>query len=84
MILILAYSRIDTCKPQYLDKLKKAEWIRNNENPSTIIRKEVHKDVFKNVKIIDIINSMRDAGIYVAQIIFLTTRRNKGEFRIYI
>ena len=66
---IWAYSRIDTCKPQYLDKLKKAgvNWLGLGiENPSTIIRKEVHKDAFKNVKIIDIINSMRDAGIYVA------------------
>ena len=66
---IWAYSRIDTCKPQYLDKLKKAgvNWLGLGiENPSTVIRKEVHKDAFKNVKIIDIINSMRDAGIYVA------------------
>ena len=66
---IWAYSRIDTCKPQYLEKLKKAgvNWLGLGiENPSSIIRKEVHKDAFKNVKIIDIINSMRDAGIYVA------------------
>ena len=66
---IWAYSRIDTCKPQYLEKLKKAgvNWSGLGiENPSSIIRKEVHKDAFKNVKIIDIINSMRDAGIYVA------------------
>ena len=66
---IWAYSRIDTCKPQYLKKLKKAgvNWLGLGiENPSSVIRKEVHKDAFKNVKIIDIINSMRDAGIYVA------------------
>ena len=66
---IWAYSRIDTCKPQYLDKLKKAgvNWLGLGiENPSSIIRKEVHKDAFKNVKIIDIINSIRDAGINVA------------------
>lgn len=66
---IWAYSRIDTCKPQYLEKLKKAgvNWLGLGiENPSSVIRKEVHKDAFKNVKIIDIINSMRDAGIYVA------------------
>ena len=66
---IWAYSRIDTCKPQYLDKLKKAgvNWLGLGiENPSTIIRKEVHKDAFKNVKILDIINSIRDAGINVA------------------
>ena len=55
---IWAYSRIDTCKPQYLDKLKAGvNWLGLGiENPSTVIRKEVHKDAFKNVKIIDIIN----------------------------
>lgn len=66
---IWAYSRIDTCKPQYLEKLKKAgvNWLGLGiENPSSTIRKEVHKDAFKNVKIIDIINSIRDAGINVA------------------
>lgn len=66
---IWAYSRIDTCKPIYLDKLKKAgvNWLGLGiENPSSVIRKEVHKDAFKNVKIIDIINSIRDSGINVA------------------
>ena len=66
---IWAYSRIDTCKPQYLEKLKKAgvNWLGLGiENPSSTIRKEVHKDAFKDVKIIDIINSIRDAGINVA------------------
>ncbi len=66
---IWAYSRIDTCKPVYLDKLKKAgvNWLGLGiENPSSVIRKEVHKDAFKNVKIIDIINSIRDSGINVA------------------
>ena len=66
---IWAYSRIDTCKPEYLDKLKKAgvNWLGLGiENPSSVIRKEVHKDAFKNVKIIDIINSIRNAGINVA------------------
>jgi len=66
---IWAYSRIDTCKPEYLEKLKKAgvNWLGLGiENPSAVIRKEVHKDAFKNVKIIDIINSIRDSGINVA------------------
>ena len=66
---IWAYSRIDTCKPQYLEKLKKAgiNWLGLGiENPSSVIRKEVHKDSFKNVKIIDIINSIRNSGINVA------------------
>ena len=66
---IWAYSRIDTCKPEYLDKLKKAgvNWLGLGiENPSSVIRKEVHKDAFKNIKIIDIIDSIRNAGINVA------------------
>jgi len=66
---IWAYSRIDTCKPEYLEKLKKAgvNWLGLGiENPSSVIRKEVHKDAFKNVKIIDIINSIGNAGINVA------------------
>ena len=66
---IWAYSRIDTCKPQYLEKLKKAgvNWLGLGiENPSNVIRKEVHKDSFKKVKIIDVINTIRDQDINVA------------------
>jgi radical SAM superfamily enzyme YgiQ (UPF0313 family) len=66
---IWAYSRIDTCKPQFLEKLKKAgvNWLGLGiENPSNVIRSEVHKDSFKEVRIIDIINSIRDQGINVA------------------
>jgi radical SAM superfamily enzyme YgiQ (UPF0313 family) len=66
---IWAYSRIDTCKPQFLEKLKKAgvNWLGLGiENPSNTIRKEVHKDSFKEVKIIDIINNIRNSGINVA------------------
>ena len=66
---IWAYSRIDTCKPQYLEKLKKAgvNWLGLGiENPDTVLRKEVHKDSYKEVKIIDVINEIRDSGINVA------------------
>ena len=66
---IWAYSRIDTCKPQYLEKLKKAgvNWLGLGiENPSNVIRKEVHKDSYKEVKIIDVINTIRDHDINVA------------------
>ena len=66
---IWAYSRIDTCKPQYLEKLKKAgvNWLGLGiENPDTVLRKEVHKDSYKEVKIIDVINGIRDSGINVA------------------
>ena len=66
---IWAYSRIDTCKPEFLEKLKKAgvNWLGLGiENPDTVLRKEVHKDSYKEVKIIDVINSIRDSGINVA------------------
>ena len=66
---IWAYSRIDTCKPKYLDTLKKAgvNWLGLGiENPNQTLRKEVHKDNFKEVKIGDIISGMRAAGINVA------------------
>ena len=66
---IWAYSRIDTCKPQYLEKLKKAgvNWLGLGiENPDTVLRKEVHKDSYKEVKIIDVINGIRNSGINVA------------------
>jgi len=66
---IWAYSRIDTCKPEYLEKLKRAgvNWLGLGiENPSNIIRQEVQKDSFKEVKITDVINTIRNAGINVA------------------
>jgi radical SAM superfamily enzyme YgiQ (UPF0313 family) len=65
---IWAYSRIDTCKPQYLEKLKRAgvNWLGLGiENPSTVLRKEIHKDGFKEVRIFDVMNSMREAGISI-------------------
>lgn len=65
---IWAYSRIDTCKPKYLDKLKAAgvNWLGLGiENPSQVLRREIHKDGFKDVKITDVISSIREAGINV-------------------
>lgn len=65
---IWAYSRIDTCKPLYLDKLKKAgiNWLGLGiENPSTKLRKEIHKDGFADVKIVDVIKQISGAGINV-------------------
>jgi len=65
---IWAYSRIDTCKPKYLDKLKRAgvNWLGLGiENPSAILRKEVHKGGFKEVKIGDVMNDIRNAGINI-------------------
>jgi anaerobic magnesium-protoporphyrin IX monomethyl ester cyclase len=65
---IWAYSRIDTCKPKYLEKLKAAgvKWLGLGiENPNTVLRKEVHKSGFKEIKINDVLNSMRDVGINI-------------------
>jgi len=65
---IWAYSRIDTCKPKYLDALKKAgvNWLGLGiENPNQTLRKEIHKDGFKEVKIYDILQTMRSAGINI-------------------
>jgi anaerobic magnesium-protoporphyrin IX monomethyl ester cyclase len=66
---IWAYSRIDTCKPKFLETLKKAGvvWLGLGiENPNNIIRKEVHKDAFKEIRILDTIREMQSFGINVA------------------
>lgn len=65
---IWAYSRVDTCKPQYLDILKKAgvNWLGLGiENPSQSLRQEIHKDHFVDVKISDLMQNMRDSGINI-------------------
>jgi radical SAM superfamily enzyme YgiQ (UPF0313 family) len=65
---IWAYSRVDTCKPQYLDTLKKAgvNWLGLGiENPNQSLRQEIHKDHFVDVKITDLMQNMRDAGINI-------------------
>ena len=56
---IWAYSRVDTCKPKYLEKLKQAgvNWLGLGiENPNNVLRKEIHKGGFKDVKVLDLIN----------------------------
>lgn len=66
---IWAYSRVDTCKPKYLDKLSKAgvKWLGLGiENPNNELRKEIHKEGFQDVKILDLFNMMRGAGINIA------------------
>jgi anaerobic magnesium-protoporphyrin IX monomethyl ester cyclase len=65
---IWAYSRVDTCKPKYLEKLSKAgvKWLGLGiENPNNELRKEIHKEGFQEVKVLDLINMIRDAGINV-------------------
>jgi radical SAM superfamily enzyme YgiQ (UPF0313 family) len=66
---IWAYSRVDTCKPKYLEKLAKAgvKWLGLGiENPNNELRKEIHKDGFQEVKILDLFNMIRDSGINIA------------------
>jgi radical SAM superfamily enzyme YgiQ (UPF0313 family) len=65
---IWAYSRIDTCKPKWLDILKKAgvNWLGLGiENPNQVLRKEIHKDGYKEVRIGDLIKDMKKAGINI-------------------
>ena len=65
---IWAYSRIDTCKPKWLDILKKAgvNWLGLGiENPNQVLRKEIHKDGYKEVRIGDLIKDMKNAGINI-------------------
>ena len=65
---IWAYSRIDTCKPKWLDILKEAgvNWLGLGiENPNQLLRQEIHKDGFKEVKIGDLMTDMRNAGINI-------------------
>ena len=65
---IWAYSRVDTCKPEYLDALYSAgvRWLGLGiENPDEVLRKEAHKDGFVDVKIKDVISRIEGAGIGV-------------------
>lgn len=65
---IWAYSRVDTCKPEYLDALYASgiRWLGLGiENPNEVLRKEAHKDGFVDVRIKDVINRIESAGISV-------------------
>lgn len=65
---IWCYSRIDTCKPQYLETLKKAgvNWLALGiENPNQALRLEFTKGGFEEVKITDLISDIRTAGINI-------------------
>ena len=62
------YSRVDTCKPEYLDTLYSAgiRWLALGiENPDEVLRVEAHKDGFVDVKIKDVISRIESAGISV-------------------
>ncbi len=65
---IWAYSRVDTCKPEYLSKLKRAgvNWLGLGiENPSESHRAEIHKSGYKIINIVDQIKMIRNEGINV-------------------
>ncbi len=65
---IWAYSRVDTCKPKFLEKLKKAgvNWLGLGiENPDTELRKEIHKDGYQEVSINELMSNIRNAGINI-------------------
>lgn len=65
---IWAYSRIDTCKPQYLEKLKKAgvNWLGLGiENPNNKIRSVIHKSGFQETSVVDQIRIIQNHGINV-------------------
>lgn len=65
---IWAYSRVDTCKPEYLEVLKDAgiNWLALGiENPDQSLRKEFIKGNFEEVKAIDLIKQIHNAGINI-------------------
>lgn len=65
---IWAYARIDTVRESYLDTLKKAgvEWLALGiESGNTIVRKDVIKGRFTEIKIKDLVRQIQNAGINV-------------------
>lgn len=65
---IWCYSRIDTCKPRHLEALKKAgvNFLGLGiESPDQVVRQDVVKGGFKNVKIEEVIEQIQGAGIGV-------------------
>lgn len=63
-----AYSRVDTCKPQYLEALKDAgvNWLAIGiENPNQSLRREFAKGGFEEVNVVDLIKDIRNAGINI-------------------
>lgn len=63
-----SYSRIDTVRPQYLDRFKRAgiDWLALGvEAASQNIRREVSKGSFEEVNIREVIRTVRDSGMHV-------------------
>ncbi len=65
---IWAYTRIDTVKPKYLDRLKRAgvNWLSVGiESSNQDIRREITKGKFENINIREVVGMIQDAGINV-------------------
>ena len=65
---IWAYTRIDTVKPKYLDKLKAAgvNWLAPGiEAGNQEIRREITKGKFEDINIREVVKMIHDAGINV-------------------
>ena len=64
---IWAYSRVDTCKPKYLETLKAGvNWLGLGiENPNNDHRRVIHKEGFQEISVLSQIQSIREAGINV-------------------
>lgn len=63
-----AYSRVDTCKKEYLDMFKQAgiNWLGLGvEAANREIRLEITKGMFKDVDIKDVVSTIQDSGINV-------------------
>ena len=63
---IWAYSRIDTIRPQYLEKLKAAgvNWLGLGiEAGNQDIRREITKGKFEDINIREVVKMIQDAGI---------------------
>jgi anaerobic magnesium-protoporphyrin IX monomethyl ester cyclase len=63
-----AYSRVDTVRPQYLERFRKAgiNWLALGvEAANQSIRREVSKGSFEEVNIREVIGTVRSAGLYV-------------------
>lgn len=63
-----AYSRVDTCKKEYLDRFKKVgiNWLGLGiEAANRNIRQEITKGSFKDVDIKEVVKTIQDSGINV-------------------
>jgi anaerobic magnesium-protoporphyrin IX monomethyl ester cyclase len=62
------YSRVDTVRPQYLEKFRQAgiNWLALGiEAGNQTVRREVSKGSFEDVNIRQVIKTVRDSGMYV-------------------